>query len=183
MDWLIEAAGYYSALTLLGITEAGRHPLVGAVANLTTLFCGFILVLQLTRLMKGDSKVLQRIDGSIKTIVERYETELTGHKSEIAELRASLEAIRATAVDGTARVETVQAALADLAQHGDPAKADVILAAIEARATDAAAPHRAEAAEAARHRGALAYWTNTLAALDHFLRAASLDPDHIWTWN
>ena len=71
LEWLIHLAGHYSALTLLGITQAGQIPIVGALANFTTLFGGVVLILQLTRVLKGDSKVLQRIDERVAAIDKR----------------------------------------------------------------------------------------------------------------
>ena len=131
---------------------------------------------------EDDSARIARIDESVAVIVERYEAEIGGRDERIVELEQALVAVRGAGVDGGQDLGTVEDALATFERDGDPAKADAILAEVEQRATGAAAPHLAEAAQAARQRGALAYGTDALGALDHYRRAAALDPDHFWTW-
>ena len=74
------------------------------------------------------------------------------------------------------------AALAE-AEAGRIGKAEDILATILAHKEAEGDVAHKEAAEAARHLGALAYLHDTKAAISHYRKATELDPDHPGGWN
>ena len=76
----------------------------------------------------------------------------------------------------------VKDALAALAQGQTEAAKAIFTKTVEAKADEGAAANR-EAAEAARHLGALAFLDNTEEALRWYRRAAKLDPANANAWN
>ena len=77
----------------------------------------------------------------------------------------------------------------DLLREGQTEEAEAIFAEVVARKEEEGTRMRAEgaaalqeAAEAARHLGALAYLDDTRKAIEAYATATRLDPDHTWSW-
>jgi len=82
----------------------------------------------------------------------------------------------------------VQHAL-DLLREGQTGEAQAIFAEVVERKAEEGVRKQAEgaadlreAAEAARHLGALAFLDNTTKAIEAYATATRLDPDHVWSW-
>ena len=112
----------------------------------------------------------------------------------VAEGQKEREALRAAvmALTGKAREADAPAGVEhalDLLRDGQTGEAEAIFAEVVAR-KEAEGTHQQaegltalrEAAEAARHLGALAYLDDTRKAIDAYSTATRLDPDHAWSW-
>jgi tetratricopeptide (TPR) repeat protein len=108
------------------------------------------------------------------------ERALTEGQEERKALRAAVAALadKAEEADAPPKFDQALAALAE----GQTEQAEQIFAEIVARkAAEGAAANR-EAAEAARHLGALAYLDDTRKAIEAYQTATRLDPDDTWSW-
>jgi tetratricopeptide (TPR) repeat protein len=132
---------------------------------------------------------------------EEIVAELLATKTRAAELERALaegqkerEALRAAVMALTGKAHQpeppagVERAL-DLLREGQTGEAQVIFAEVVERKEEEGTRKQAEgaadlreAAEAARHLGALAYLHSTQKALQAYTTATRLDPDHIWSW-
>jgi protein O-GlcNAc transferase len=102
-------------------------------------------------------------------------------------LRAAVQALSAEAKEPDVPAEVQQAVA--LLPEGRTAEAKAIFAEIVTRKETEGQRKRAEgaadlreAAEAARHLGALAYLDNAPRAMEAYATATRLDPDHAWSW-
>ncbi len=95
-------------------------------------------------------------------------------------LRAAVQALadKAKEPDAPPKVEHALAFLRD----GKTAEAEAIFADIVARKEGEGAAALREAAEAARHLGALTSLGSTQKAIVAYATATRLDPDHVWSW-
>ena len=105
---------------------------------------------------------------------------LTEGQEERKALRAAVAALADKAEEADAPPEIDQA-LAALAK-GQTEQAEQIFGEIVARKAAEGAVANREAAEAARHLGALAYLDNTQKAMKAYQTATELDPDDTWSW-
>jgi tetratricopeptide (TPR) repeat protein len=96
-------------------------------------------------------------------------------------VRACAEAIHALA-QTEAPEPQIEAALAQLAQGKDQAAKALFEQVLERKAAEGSQANR-EAAEAARHLGALAFKDDTQGALEAYRKAVKLDPDNWDGWN
>jgi len=102
-----------------------------------------------------------------------------GQQERVA-LRTAVQALdeRAKAPDAPPKY---QRAL-DLLRAGRTAEAETIFSEVVANRQAEGAAALKEAAEAARHLGALAYLDDTKKAIEAYPTATRLDPDHPWSW-
>ena len=95
-------------------------------------------------------------------------------------LRAAVQALADKSKEPEAPA-SVDQALA-LLREGRTDEAEAIFSDIVARKEAEGATALQEAAEAARHLGALAYLDNTPKAIEAYATATRLDPGHTWSW-
>jgi tetratricopeptide (TPR) repeat protein len=125
---------------------------------------------------------------------EEITAELMATKAERDQLQQALaegqkerEALRAAIMALTGRAREagapgkIEHAL-DLLREGQTAEAEAIFAEIVDRKEAEGAAALQEAAEAARHLGALAYLDSTQKATAAYATATRLDPNHTWSW-
>lgn len=112
----------------------------------------------------------------------RDRAEIESLRSEKDDLEAAIRALQEEAAERPSTRETIDAALKASAE-GDTTRAEAMLQAIEDRHTAAGPAEYAEAAAAARHRGALAFLHDTQTALAAYRRATEWAPDEPGGWN
>ena len=93
-------------------------------------------------------------------------------EKEIAELITVVEGLRAAEIASRERKAEAEKKL----QQGNIEAADAIFAELEEAEAAKTVEHKHAAAEAAKHRGAIAYLNNPQAALVHYRRAAGIRP-------
>jgi len=160
----------------------------GFVLALAVILLGFALVFY--RDYRGEQARLDNeraVAEAIAGVEARYRARLAElesqgelHEATIRSLNEAVHALAAKAGSPQAP-PGVDAALAELAR-GETAAAERIFAEVLARRSAEGAAANREAAEAARHLGALAYLHDTGKALAAYRRAAELDPTDAWTW-
>jgi tetratricopeptide (TPR) repeat protein len=173
-------------------TASGRLLLAiaryGFVLALAVILLGFALVFY--REYRGEQAREDKeraVAAAIAGVEGRYKArvgELEGQRQlDQATIGSLNDAVRALAGNAGSPQPTigVDAALAELAR-GETAAAERIFAEVLARRSAEGATANREAAEAARHLGALAYLHDTDKALAAYRRAAELEPADAWTW-
>lgn len=124
-------------------------------------------------------KEVARIACEMAETLRREHAEQLGCKDkEIEELTKAVKALRASDTSQKRRAEA-EAAL----QRGNTKAADAIFAEIEQSEADKREEHSCKAAEAAKHRGAIAYLNSPKEALPHYERAVGYDPEDTDAWN
>ena len=128
------------------------------------------------------------VDQIVQTLLQHHQNERQADQETIKSLTAAVEALSLAAAqpDATPSLQSAQAQLAQGDVTGAEAVFTQILKAKRASAQQKLADGTAElkeAAEAARHLGALAFLHDTQAALTHYRTATDLDPDDPEGWN
>lgn len=130
---------------------------------------------------KALSRQLDEKDRQLKDLSRKLDDALQGERGERAALKEAVSAIPKQTGLPNAKARIKEALKA--AAKGDTALAEDIFSEVEARKTGEGKAADREAAEAARHLGALAFLHDTNKALAAYRRATELDPGSAAGWN
>jgi len=176
-EWLFSGAGIIGVVAIIGWLRtklhSPKHPPTSApsvtIQNNDPAVAKAIAAL---------SRQLDAKDRQLEVLSQQLADARQGEKAAIREAITALP--KQTEIpDAQARIEEALAAAAD----GNTTLAEAIFSEVEARkVTEGKAAYQA-AAEAARHRGALAFLHDTDKAIAAYRRATELDPENAVGWN
>jgi tetratricopeptide (TPR) repeat protein len=159
----------------------------GFVVALAVIVLGFALAFYQTRrttvdvdAIVGQLVAAREEAAAHKTRLTAVEQERSTDQEELKALRAAVTALAVEAKQPDAP-PGIDRALA-LLDKGQTDEAEAIFEGIVERKTAEGSRAIGEAAEAARHLGALAYLSDTRKAIEAYEKATQLDPDDTWSW-
>ncbi|HMU50410.1 MAG TPA: hypothetical protein PKA13_11600, partial [Geminicoccaceae bacterium] len=149
----------------------GERRTMLALATIFGVVTGFWWLGERVGIVGDDEGLVKEAQAGMAELAERAKADA----ATIAALNAAIEALAERKGPG------IREAL-ELLTKGDAAAAETIFQKVrDSRVAEGVAANH-EAAEAARHLGALAYLSDTQKALAAYRDAAALDPGDVWTW-